>query len=530
MPKVAFDVRPYSLDTLIELTALLSGQNTPEEIRAKSQPSYFDDYFRHSDVKTIVIEKQYIDRDYLEDFAAYYVRCFETYSRCCARLHFFTSSFDKRKLGQILVRPLDDPEMMAFTAGYCGFMVIKPLPRTVFGRTCLRTYPTTPSRQFPVARAFPANLFGIPLQVESTLPFQEQDSVVSACATSALWSVLQATAREFQHRLWAPIEITQAATEFSVTESRMIPNRTGLSTAMMADAIRSVGLEALPLDIEADDHDALRAALYAYVRARIPVIMGVNLFDTCVRNKPRPIGAHAVAITGFNVADRRGRASRTAFRQKATCIDKIYVHDDQLGPFAKMTFDGIPFRAQAGTGKRRREISVPSLATAWPSRDGSRRVRAVPDLLLVPLYHKIRIPYDDVFEAVIGFDGFLKTLPRSPEKLHVLEWDLHLSTVNDLKTDLQKSNLPAAVRVSWLTRSMPKFLWRATASRNAEQVFDILFDATGIHTSHGVHGVVFYQPAIQSILKLIAASPDLDQIADLGEGALRILTGMARTQ
>jgi len=84
----AYEVRPYSLEALVRLTAALSGQNTPEEIRGKSQPAYLDEYFRHGGVKTIVVERGYVDRDYLEDYAAYYVRCFEPYDRYCSRLHF----------------------------------------------------------------------------------------------------------------------------------------------------------------------------------------------------------------------------------------------------------------------------------------------------------------------------------------------------------------------------------------------------------------------------------------------------------
>jgi hypothetical protein len=526
----AYEVHPYSLDALIQLTATLSGQNTPQEIRAKTQPAYLHEYFQHADIRTIVVEREYVDRDYLEDFAAYYVRCFERYERTCSRLHFFSTAFDGKRFRQILGLALSDPAMRAFRESYCGFIVIKPLPQTVFGRTCLRTYPPKPNRHFPIARKFTANLFGIALDIPETLPFQEQDSVVAACATSALWSVLQATAKEFQHRLWTPIEITQAATEFSPVESRMIPNRGGLSTAMMAEAIRSVGLEPLLLDVPENDDDALRAAIYAYIRARIPVIMGVALVDICARKRPRLIGLHAVAVTGYNLSGKPARSGKkTGFRQRATCIDKIYVHDDQLGPFARMTFDGVRVK-QPPESKGDPTPSLRSLSTTWKSSDGTLRVRAIPQILLVPLYHKIRIPYADVFQAVIELDGFLKTLtlPKQHSALGDLEWDLHLTTVNDLKTDLQASSeLRGTNRTRWLTKSMARFVWRATAYAHDRPIFDVLIDATDIHTSNGVHGVIFYDAALEAIMNLIATSPALWSISDLGAGARRILEGIA---
>ena len=52
-------------------------------------PQYFEEYFGELKAKTILVENCYIDRDYLEDFSAYYVRCFASYKRLCTRLHFF---------------------------------------------------------------------------------------------------------------------------------------------------------------------------------------------------------------------------------------------------------------------------------------------------------------------------------------------------------------------------------------------------------------------------------------------------------
>jgi len=418
------------------------------------------------------------------------------------------------------------PTMQQFRDSYCGFIVIKPLPQTVFGRTCLRTYPTTSTRRFPTARRFNANLFGIELGIPETLPFQEQDSVVAACATSALWSALQATAKEFQHELLTPIEITRAATDFAGAESRMIPNRGGLSTAMMAEAIREVGLEPLLLETP-DDEDAVRAALYAYLTARIPIIMGIALIDTCVRGKPRLIGEHAVAVTGYNIsASRKNGSGKSAFRQRAARVDKIYAHDDQLGPFARMAFDGIAVKHQQDG----RTVRSQSLSTTWPSSDGSLKVRALPRILLIPLYHKIRIPYADVFQAIIELDGFLKTLslPGQLRALGTLEWDIHLTTVNDLKTGLQQtSTLRGPARLQWLTRSMPRFLWRATGLDRDRAMLDVLFDATDIHTNNGVHGVIFYDDDVEQVMRIIAAEPTLASIPDLGAGALRILNGIA---
>ena len=55
--------------------------------------SYLYNYLTHLKCSTIVTEAPYVDRDFLDDYCSYYVRCFRDYSRFCKRVHFF-SRFD----------------------------------------------------------------------------------------------------------------------------------------------------------------------------------------------------------------------------------------------------------------------------------------------------------------------------------------------------------------------------------------------------------------------------------------------------
>src|SRR5262249_20790316 len=139
------------------------------------------------------------------------------------------------------------------------------------------------------------------------------------------------------------------------------------------------------------------------------------------------------------------------------------------------------------------------------------------------------IPFVDVFSAIVQLDGFFKTLRLPPEHdVTKIEWDIHLSTVNDLKADLQSSKgLSRARRVYWLTKPMPRFLWRATAYWSQSRVFDVLFDATDIHTSNGAHGVVFYDQPLGQVVAFIASQPAVYKLPDLGAGARRILHSIA---
>jgi hypothetical protein len=53
-----------------------------------------------------------------------------------------------------------------------GFIVVKPLPSTVIGRTCLVTYARSEkNRVYPSTQVYDVHMFGIKFQVDS-LPFQ----------------------------------------------------------------------------------------------------------------------------------------------------------------------------------------------------------------------------------------------------------------------------------------------------------------------------------------------------------------------
>jgi hypothetical protein len=235
-------------------------RSTSHILDTRSHCAYLEEYFQQVGAATIVVENSYIDRDFLEDYAAYYVRCFSEYQHKCTRLHFFSMEFDESYFSDFLSGNVDETRLIDLRNSYIGFMVIKPLPETIFGRTCLKTYgPDGGRRWFPIVRPYRANLFGIELDVLS-LAFQEQDSVVAACATSALWSMFHGTGITFQHAIPTPVEITKVSTASEAPISRVFPNE-GLTASQMAHAIRSVGLE--PYYVGACDEYELKGTVYA---------------------------------------------------------------------------------------------------------------------------------------------------------------------------------------------------------------------------------------------------------------------------
>lgn len=504
----SFDVYPYSQT---QLEALLTCYpETVATISTKLHLAYFSGYFGDLGAKLIVVERCYVDRDFLEDYAAYYVRCFENYARYCDRLHFFSCEVAEERVRRVLEGEEDAATIDALGRDYLGFVVAKPLPTTVVGRTCLLTYPAEGRRCFPNTRDYDAHLFGIDLTIRNTLAFQEQDTVAAACATSALWSVFQGTGKLFQHPIPSPVEITKAAAERLPSNTRLLPNR-GLNLEMMAHAIRSVGLEPYLINgaATAADHYTLKGAAYAYLEGHIPMILGITLIDTS-HAPAKFMGKHAVALTGYSLGTGAIQPyGSTGFSLRASRIDKFYVHDDQVGPFARMTFDSASFGYEHP--KEGTVGPTVSISTSWRGENGViGSGRALSDILLIPLYHKIRVPFDTIHDGVLHFDSFASKLLRSgPEPLtENLEWDIFLTTVNDVKKGVRENKaLPTSRKATLLTRPLPRFIWRATALAGSEKVFDLLFDATDIEQGQCLVDVIEYDQKLSEVLHEVFTDP-----------------------
>ncbi|MFC1853934.1 hypothetical protein ACFL27_27435 [candidate division CSSED10-310 bacterium] len=415
----SFEVHKYSIDNLCRL---LSRKSNSEEYAISQKPhlQYFESYFGALEAKTILVENTYIDKDYLEDYSAYYVRSFHDYSRKCFRFHFFNKRFTKKSFLKILERLNPDTVNIAnLQCFYLGFIVVKPIPQTIIGRTCLKTYPPLDRRHFPIIRKYTANLFGINLDIDS-IAYQEQDSIVAACATSALWSVFQGTGLLFQHGIPSPVEITKTAIQHLPFETRYFPNK-GLFPEQMAAAIRKIGLE--PYLVKIEDYFVLTSTIYAYLKQGIPHILGIKLYD--ITGNIEYLGRHAVAVTGYSLDRSKNPITNSQYpKLTSTWIDKLYVHDDQIGPFARMELDND------GT------LNSDSLSTSWRDKaGGNTKVRAEPEILLFPLYHKIRIPFHLIYSIVLHLDQLTKSINNylKVNTFSDIEWDIYLTTVEQEK-------------------------------------------------------------------------------------------------
>lgn len=504
-------VRPYSFDTLKKLLQTCSDASVGY-VQQKLQSNYFKNYFEQVSAQTIVVESDYTDRDFLEDFASYFVRCFRSYEKTCTRLHFFSAKFKAKELEALLRGDGGSLSQESLQAAYLGFTVVKRLPQTFLGRTCLLTYPLDGGRRHYVVRPYEVSLYGLNLTVDS-LAFQEQDTVAGACATSALWSVFQGTGEVFHHHIPSPVEVSNYAERAHAAEARRSPSR-GLTDDQAFEAIRQVDLE--PSAVDAKEREVFVRTAYAYLRGGVPAYLGVNIWH----NKGGPTGdvlakdiefdcAHATALVGYSLGLAAGSPDVNQVQLRAYRMDKVYVHDDQVGPFARAEFKQRDFVAEDGS-----RVDLFTLQTSWPSN----RLIA-PDRLILALYHKVRIPFETAYLVITRLDRVMKPLLQHAKfNTSDLEWDIYMTTTNQVKEELLTlSTISNERRLELVTTPLPRFLWKARLFLNGEPVLTLLLDATDIEQGHMV--AALWQEGkdrIHDALRMIAASPTIKAAVQVG--------------
>ncbi|SAL78588.1 hypothetical protein AWB67_05293 [Caballeronia terrestris] len=517
-----FLVCEFGKSTLSNLVKECFGSDFPD-IFKKKQVDYIFRYLSDLNANSVLLEFEYVDKDYLEDYSRYYVKRFSSIGHKCARLHFFYWELDHRRIDDLLAEG-DSESLTSLQQGYLGFMIVKPLPRTFIGKTCLRHYDSINENAAKKAltRRYQVNLFGIDLYIDS-IAFQEQDKVVSACATTSIWSALNALA-------WRPIrsipscsEITTNAINFIEGSSNSFPNKE-LSNKQILRALDVEGLRHHTESLHRVRQDELFETVKCYIDSGLPLILGADVFGVSDDNTLTLKAGHAVSILGYKI----GVAEQA-----------LYVHDDRLGPFARARIAALSdFACPAGV--------THEWGLVLQEKDDEGKWKQphevlVPNFLISATHQKVRLPPSyalntcntivDVYEKEVVRLG-LESGSRDFSALqNQLSYEVRLTEISDFKrslmgfkpervfvdTDGNEINVSAgelaerqAEKLRFLTGSYARFQWIADFRYKARPAFTILIDATDIPQGHAVSAVLIRNKieadAILELLKY-AASP-----------------------
>ncbi len=262
----------------------------------------------------------------------------------------------------------------------------------------------------------------------------------------------------------------------------------------------------------------MKATAYAYLKAGIPILLNAALYDTSKNDKdtggPELTGCHAVAVTGFCTGLRKLRPyPGTGTLLRSSKINELYVHDDQVGPFARLTFGTPPITFTNKLQKRVGHLNDISLTmgSSFPDKYGKlvrgRKIgpiRFAPFALILPLYHKIRIGFDTILCEALSCDLAIELIRAAYPGLisKRLEWEVFLTTVGKTKSDIQAClTLPSAQRWAVLEAELPRFIWRVIARDCGVRVLEFLYDATDIEQGNFLDRVVPHDQLLHNVLQ-----------------------------
>ena len=480
------------------------------------QVQYIKAYLADLGATSVVEERAYFDRDYLDEFSAFYGTSARGYPNACRRLHFFSGKPVTRPRLRSLLRG-GTRTHNEFQSSYLGFSVLRPIPSAPLGRTVLRWYsdpnPNLPRVTKP-SRRYVSHLCGVPLSVDG-LAWQQQDAAVGACATVGLWTMFHSSAFDARHAVPTTAAITRAANRTAAQGRRVFPS-SGLTFAQLAEAIKENGLAPLVFsgnttsktgELVGFTVDRFAASCAALLRSGYPALLAGHLDG---------VGLHAVCAVGFRDAGPTTAPAGDIGLQDSN-VEYLYVHDDNLGPGVRSR---ISIDSARGVTVLRPEPPKP-----WNPALGREPSRAygtfVPTQIVAATHQEIRTAPDALHAQGIQKCRLLRSAIRALFAPRTVQFYLtfgarFIRLADYLGEELQRTLGAgpelAAVRLALSEKVAPMGLHLGVvrvALDGSTPFADILFDCTDNHRTNPVFATVCFNPAAESAVRLIQqAAPD----------------------
>lgn len=514
-----YEILPYSIDVVC--ACINDFTDTPiSVIKRKPFLSYLDSYIKclakNLDNKnskvSILLEKEYVDRFFLQDYSNYYVKCFNHYKRDCIRMHFFL--YDEYGLERIFDFNSSDRRFIDFLQmHYLGFMVIRPMPNTFIARACLKK---THEKCLPILKKkkIKIHLLGLEFSVEA-IPFIEQDHVLSVCATSALWSFFNAHINVNKSCVPSPFQITAMAMNTDMVNLSVVTDvnaqlNSGLTIDMMCNCIKTFGLVPQVYEVQPNSELFFYELIHVFVSSGFPVILGVAVYEKNSQEKGDiekgdiEKGLHAVVVLGDEIGERKNFDYRSDDDKKyslqtyAQYLSELYVHDDRIGPYASLKYEGSCWVLPYGT-----EVSKEKhIIEYYKSTD-----------IVIGVYPKVRLPFSTVWNFAFYLNEELNNLVNShknienmddecsKEFISQIKWDFRLEDGSSVKSRIRSSNVIEECKSSFLEFSLPHYCWCIKAFLKDNIIFEVIIDSTELPQGKYVISVLYYYPLVKNIFK-----------------------------
>ncbi len=484
---------------------------------ASDQSHYLFRYLKYLGAKTVLIESNYFDRDFLDEFSAFYCLSAKGYSNVCKRLHFFDNENVSREMFQSALADSDN-EKNILSSSYLGFIVIRPITDSPFGRTVLKWYPdnnlNTPRVTNP-SRLYDCHVAGLKLSVLG-LAWQQQDSGVAACATIGIWTMLHSSAFNDRNAIPTTSMITEAAHSSALVGRPPYPSHF-LQLNQIQHAIMQLGF--VPAVTSGNvagqffEKERFSSTCAAYIRSGYPLIIGAQHADGV------PIG-HAVCAVGFREVSVEAKEQRNTVCIQDEDVEYVYIHDDNIGPNVRFKIESQEYIAPNNQVYNRCILRMETPEYLQNSDDITLdNTVLIPHTIIGAVHRDLKITTDNFFRHGIqltssikqGLDAYLNQT-ASGQSVDTLVFSTRFIMLKDyLSLELSRQfrdepQLLARVRMQLQEEVPPMSLHLAVlriALPDASILLDVLFDTTDTDKNRSVFCHIIYDSGISQFLTIL---------------------------
>jgi len=350
----------------------------------------------------IEVEYPYYDGDYLSTYYIHYSQKLSPYEKVCCRLH------------------------ISFLDEYYGYITLRPtVEGTKLGKTYIEPGVLLEEPAYLALHDFKAHIGGNEMDIQC-FPWKAQETDVSVCAHTAVWTVIRYYGNKFKN--YADTTIGNIVQRTKNNWGRKTPSL-GLTPIQVSDLMKEYGFSPLIIQNNKDNESMFIDEVMSYIESGLPMVGFLY-----------PI-RHAISIIGhgdidYNILDDEALVSQIRDPEidvvsHGRLVKDVYVMDDNYFPYRRMPLDLPNENSDVKYGGGELKYCV------------------------VPLYDRMQLVYNEVYSR---FQVWMKE--------RVLDWEkpcvcrIYITSSNSLKKEALKScDMSEVLKDIILNLTLPKFVW-----------------------------------------------------------------------
>lgn len=457
---------------------------------------------KKSDLVTLIIENDYVDRQYRDSYYSYFSQKYSNFERNCLRLAFFEgevkytdfmADMPKFKqnlfIGTIVLRPL--------SVGNIGHSLLNPKKLKINGyvQTC----------------KFKVMICGRKFFIKA-FPYLTQDNETMTCAETALFNLIRYYSEKYcEYRMLMPSEILKTLEDSSY--ERVLPSQ-GVDDPCMAKVLQAGHFHPRLYRYEDEGEGNFEELFYTYVESGIPFILGLPQHAViCIGHGPVDfkMDHHKLSeIITYDILEDK----KVYYICTGRLVDEYIFMDDNQAPYTMSTIDELTIRYYKNSDMLYEDYEEETSGENIENDLGNTQLHeqtiysedTIPgmkkrfDSLLVPLYKRIFL---DASRARSIFDDHFLHNPDFLEKIreaydditwgttedNPFIWRIYLTSSNSYKDFKCKTVLNFDIFQYYSNQPYPRFIWVleiGTISTFSEQKarVEVLLDATSSTNSN----------------------------------------------